>query len=56
MKKLFLEDGTEAGLFDVIQWWVGVYPSDIFVESPKEIVAIRKNCEALLKQRKDFVR
>ena len=56
MSELFLKDGTKAGLFDVIQWWIETYPSDIFVESPEEIVAIRKNCEILLKQRKEFAR
>ena len=46
----------DLGLFEVCEWWIKKYPPDIFVESPEEIVKIRKQMQIMLKARDDFVR
>jgi len=39
--KLFKENGQEAGLYDICEWWIETYPSDVFIKEPKPIVEAR---------------
>jgi len=50
--KLFKENGQEAGLFDVCEWWIQAYPYDVFVNNPKEIVQMRNYMTSILDKRK----
>ncbi len=42
---------TEAGLYDVCEWWIESYPEDIFVKEPKEVVEIRRLMKEILKKK-----
>jgi hypothetical protein len=46
--KLYKEDGSEAGFFDVCEWWAYWYPDDIFKEEPKQVIQIRELAKELL--------
>lgn len=41
MVKLLNAKGEAVGLPDIIAWWLEVYPADIFVQEPHEIIAVR---------------
>ena len=49
---LFKEDGEEAGLYDVCEWWISHYPPDIFISAPKPIVEARLCMQNILALRK----
>lgn len=38
MNDLFLEDGTPAGMRDIMRWWMATYPPDVFVGGPLPII------------------
>ena len=41
IRKLLLENGQEAGLYDICQWIIDKYPEDIFVSSPVVVCQLR---------------
>lgn len=51
MMNLYREDGETASLWDMCEWWIELYPDDIFVENPKEIIQIRELMKKILKKR-----
>lgn len=48
MKELFKKDGKKAGLKDICEWWLEIYPEDIFISEPKGIIIIRDCCKDIL--------
>jgi len=51
--ELFLENGRKAGLYDVCKWWLRIYPEDIFITVPKEIVAVRDLMKKILSKQNE---
>jgi hypothetical protein len=47
-RKLYTEDGKEAGIVDICEWWISTYPEDIF-KHQENVVNIRKNCKFIMK-------
>jgi hypothetical protein len=52
--KLYREDGRVAGLQDIAAWWIRMYPSDVFGEKPKDIIAIREIFRKMTKEHPQF--
>jgi len=43
---------NKAGLWDVVDWWIENYPSDIFVVDPPEVIKIRELMIKIKEKRK----
>ena len=41
-----------VGFWDVVEWWIENYPSDIFVSNPPEVVKIRELMTKLKEKKK----
>ena len=52
MSKIFKQDGEEAGLYDVCEWFLEFYPKDIFNLKNHPVTKIREESEKILKLRK----
>lgn len=48
--KLFDENGKPVGLYEIAQWFIDIYPEDIFVTKPIIIIEIRNKFKQILKK------
>lgn len=56
MKTLYREDGEQAGMWDIVEWWTDRYPQDIFpglTPATKTIADIRDKMLTLKKIREN---
>jgi len=52
LTRIFSEDGTLLGLYDLAEFFIDTYPSDVFITTPEEIVKIRNEFEKILAKKK----
>lgn len=50
--KLLKEDGEEAGLYDICQWIIEIYPKDVFLSSEHPVHIMRDKAKEVLGLRK----